>query len=321
MPPPFRLRRYFSLASGAAVLIFTIALSWTYYRAEVAEHIEMSEQRNVVLAQAFANAVWPEFSSHLTLPFSSAAETRDHPQTERLHQTLRRMSRELPVIKIKVYNPQGIALYSSVQSEIGEDKSANPAFQGARSGRTVSELTHRGTMSASEGQIENVDVLSTYLAIRGSDGQVQAVFELYSDVTDVLAAIQRTTLKLLAGLVLAFGLLYGVLLAIVGRADRLLARQYRELKSEIDARRAMESALRKSEETAAAASRAKTEFLSSMSHELRTPLSAILGFGQLIESGDPPPNASQKRSLDQILKAGWYLLELINEILDLCLIE
>jgi signal transduction histidine kinase/ActR/RegA family two-component response regulator len=66
---------------------------------------------------------------------------------------------------------------------------------------------------------------------------------------------------------------------------------------------------------------AKSEFLSSMSHELRTPLSAILGFAQLIESGSPAPTTSQKRSLDQILKAGWYLLDLINEILDLALIE
>ena len=66
---------------------------------------------------------------------------------------------------------------------------------------------------------------------------------------------------------------------------------------------------------------AKSEFLSSMSHELRTPLNAILGFAQLIEGGVPPPTTTQKRSVDQILKAGWYLLELINEILDLALIE
>jgi signal transduction histidine kinase/CheY-like chemotaxis protein len=66
---------------------------------------------------------------------------------------------------------------------------------------------------------------------------------------------------------------------------------------------------------------AKSEFLSSMSHELRTPLSAILGFAQLIDSGLPAPTTAQKRSLDQILKAGWYLLDLINEILDLALIE
>jgi len=75
--------------------------------------------------------------------------------------------------------------------------------------------------------------------------------------------------------------------------------------------------------TAAAetANRAKSDFLSGMSHELRTPLNAILGFAQLIDTGTPPPTATQKRSVDQILKAGWYLLDLINEILDLALIE
>ena len=69
------------------------------------------------------------------------------------------------------------------------------------------------------------------------------------------------------------------------------------------------------------ANRAKSDFLSGMSHELRTPLNAILGFAQLMESGSPAPTPSQKRNLDQILKGGWYLLELINEILDLSLIE
>lgn len=66
---------------------------------------------------------------------------------------------------------------------------------------------------------------------------------------------------------------------------------------------------------------AKSEFLSSMSHELRSPLNAILGFAQLMESGTPPPTPNQQASLDQILKGGWYLLALINDILDLASIE
>jgi PAS domain S-box-containing protein len=69
------------------------------------------------------------------------------------------------------------------------------------------------------------------------------------------------------------------------------------------------------------ASLAKSEFLSSMSHELRTPLNAILGFTQLLDAGASPTTPAQKRSIQQILKAGWYLVELINEILDLALIE
>jgi PAS domain S-box-containing protein len=66
---------------------------------------------------------------------------------------------------------------------------------------------------------------------------------------------------------------------------------------------------------------AKSDFLSSMSHELRSPLNAILGFAQLMQSELPAPTASQKERVDQILEAGWYLLKLINEILDLATIE
>jgi len=87
------------------------------------------------------------------------------------------------------------------------------------------------------------------------------------------------------------------------------------------ARKRVEQQLNEAVAAAESANRAKTDFISSMSHELRTPLNAILGFAQLVESGTPTPTPTQKRSIDQILKAGWYLLDLINEILDLALIE
>ncbi|WP_229423096.1 PAS domain-containing hybrid sensor histidine kinase/response regulator [Telluria aromaticivorans] len=74
-------------------------------------------------------------------------------------------------------------------------------------------------------------------------------------------------------------------------------------------------------EAADKANLAKSDFLSSMSHELRTPLNAVLGFAQLMGSEVPPPDPRQQRSIDQILKGGWYLLRLINEILDLTMIE
>jgi PAS domain S-box-containing protein len=79
--------------------------------------------------------------------------------------------------------------------------------------------------------------------------------------------------------------------------------------------------LKRARSTAEKANLAKSDFLSSMSHELRSPLNAILGFAQLINSDSPPPTSAQTASIDQILHAGWYLLELINEILDLAQIE
>jgi PAS domain S-box-containing protein len=79
--------------------------------------------------------------------------------------------------------------------------------------------------------------------------------------------------------------------------------------------------LKKATAAAEKANLAKSDFLSSMSHELRSPLNAILGFAQLMESSTPLPSAAQAGRIAQILQAGWHLLSLINEILDLAVIE
>jgi len=86
-------------------------------------------------------------------------------------------------------------------------------------------------------------------------------------------------------------------------------------------RKQVEAELTNAKAAAEKANVAKSDFLSNMSHELRSPLNAILGFAQLMESDSTPQTVSQKESTGQILQAGWYLLDLINEILDLALIE
>jgi len=98
-------------------------------------------------------------------------------------------------------------------------------------------------------------------------------------------------------------------------------RGFAKLTRDLTERRQVEADLTNAKAAAETANLAKSDFLSGMSHELRTPLNAILGFGQLMESDSPPPSPAQKASIEQILHAGWYLLDLINEILDLAMIE
>ena len=80
--------------------------------------------------------------------------------------------------------------------------------------------------------------------------------------------------------------------------------------------------LDRAREAAVAANQAKNEFLSRMSHELRTPMNAILGFTQLMQmdAAEPLP-AGQRGRAQQIAQAGWHLLEMINDTLDLSRIE
>lgn len=80
--------------------------------------------------------------------------------------------------------------------------------------------------------------------------------------------------------------------------------------------------LREAKEAAERASRVKSGFLSNMSHEMRTPLNAILGFAQVIQSGRCGAISDRQREfMDNILRAGRHMLNLVNDLLDLRRLE
>jgi PAS domain S-box-containing protein len=91
------------------------------------------------------------------------------------------------------------------------------------------------------------------------------------------------------------------------------------ISEDITERKRSEQIVQQARKEAVEANVAKSEFLSRMSHELRTPLNAILGFGQLLEMEEL--GARESESVEQIVRAGRQLLELINEVLDISRIE
>lgn len=229
----FKLLRYFSVTSLIAFVVVA-ALLGVFYRQLVLSHlIEMAENKNIALTQAFSNSLWPQFSPFVTSASGlSVDELRSHPQISRLHQAVLRQMEGLTVVKVKVYNLNGLTVFSTEAKQIGEDKSNNAGYLAARSGQVASELTHRETFSAFEDTIEDRDVFSSYIPIRrgGPTGPIEGVFEVYDDVTPLIQRLEQAHRNVIIGVSLTLALLYGALFFIVKRADDIIQHQYRELK-------------------------------------------------------------------------------------------
>ena len=238
----FKLLRYFSIISLIAFTIVIILLGWLYRRAAEQDLLRLQEALNVTLTQTFANSLWFDYA-----PFVQSAQTltaedlRNHPQTDSLGQAVMAQMKGSSVVKVKIYNLDGLTLFSTQASQIGEDKSDNAGFLAARNGEVASELAFRDTFSAFEGEIADRNVLSSYIPIRpeGSD-DIQGVFEIYSDVTPLLQQINITQRNIFIGVAAILIALYGILFLTVYRADKIIHQQQAQ-------NQAVEAALRQRE--------------------------------------------------------------------------
>src|SRR5690606_23147611 len=128
------------------------------------------------------------------------------PEFEALDEDLRRLSDGSSIIKVKIYAPNGLTVYSSEFSQIGESKSGSSGFEAALGGGVASELVYKDTFSAFEGVISDRDVVESYVSIRPSGtSEIQGVIELYDDVTFVITRMEERQLRL--GLRLAVALI------------------------------------------------------------------------------------------------------------------
>jgi diguanylate cyclase (GGDEF)-like protein len=220
----FRLTRTYSVASFFGIVLVTIALGIFYKTVAVRSLIVHETLSNVSLTQSICNTLWPVYADFVARAASvPPPELIRQPEISRLREDVLQKINGLRVVKIKIYNLDGLTVYSTEPKQIGEDKSHNSGFLKAKAGHTESDLVFRDHFSATEKIIVNRNLLSSYVPIRKTPHDpVEGVFEIYSDVTPLVAEIESTEYTVLGGVSVLLLLLYLFLLMIVRRADHVI---------------------------------------------------------------------------------------------------
>lgn len=228
--PRFRLLRFFSVTSLVGIVVVMVGLMLAY-RALTMQHLVEHESRaNASLTRAFANTTWQRYRDLvITAPGRGREALLADPRMAMLDAEIRQQMQGLHVVKVKVYTPDGLTVFSTEARQIGEDKRGTAGILAAQAGEVVSNLSHRAKFNAFEGEIADRDLMASYVPVgQASDGRPEAVFEIYSDVTDLLEHEKEAQWQV-AGLVLGLLLaLYVFLFFVVQRADRVIKRQRRE---------------------------------------------------------------------------------------------
>ncbi len=229
-PRRFPLVRSFSLAALVCLVAVAVLLGAIYQHQALESLTQMGESHNVTLTKTFSNFLGQRFEPLVAWSRGrSPAELQANPELPALRQAVAELMRDTQAVKVKVYNPAGVTVFSTDLRQVGESRADNPGFVAALAGKVSTELVHKDQFDAFEGKIEHRDLIFSYLPVDDATGRRHAVFELYRDVTPLVEHMEATRRMVMTGVAASMVTLYALLFLIVWRAQVLLDRQGREL--------------------------------------------------------------------------------------------
>lgn len=222
----FALPRRFSILSLIFMLLAGSTLAILVRQHELQELEMLVEERNVAMTKIFLNVLEEDIHNLLGAKDEANAER----ERQILGALVASLTRNSDIAKLKIYNPNGIVVFSTDPRQIGEDKSGNSGFAAALAGQANSDLTHRDFFSSTEGERVNVDLLASYIPMQ-QEGAIFGVIELYQDVTLPLNRIKAAWWRgifIISGI---FALLYLLQLLVVRHAYKAVRAQESLLES------------------------------------------------------------------------------------------
>jgi signal transduction histidine kinase len=306
--------RTVAVGAGAVLLLAASALSYFSYSKALDDLASVAERSALSLNRLFANLVWPSYADFAGSAKEMAPDAIiAHPRTLRMMGDVRELARGTHILKVKLFDRDGLTVFSSELAQIGSNSYTSPGLQAALAGRIDCKLESRDRFEGLDGPVVRPWLVSCYLPIRDDEGGgVAAIMEVYSDATEGYRDVVGHAGVHIAVIFAVLAAAFAVLMLVMRHAEREIERERL---------RAIKLSIAKSE--ADAANQAKSTFLANMSHELRTPLNAIIGFAEMIgaEYFGKVGNDRYRTYAVHIAEAGRHLLGIINDVLDFSKIE
>lgn len=222
----FHLLRYFVITSLLIILTTAILLQYSYRRSAVTTVIKLGETTNITLAQAALFSVRPRLLEFLeTSEHEPPEATRNHPVPAKLDALIRHLRQETNIVRIKIYNRQGMVVFSTKKSQIGDLQADNPGVKTALAGSQLSNLIYRDSFNQFDRETNDDNLVQSYLPVWDSHHEVLGAFEIYTDVSDLVKQTEHTQLVMLPVLLGVFLLMFVLLVASVWRGAAMIRRQ------------------------------------------------------------------------------------------------
>ena len=226
----FKLLRYYSAASLVAIVATAVLLTWFYRQVAVQGIAQLAERSNMNLAQVAMNPIKPALLQFLGAAVNLRPGGASPPLTSELAGSIETLMQDRSVVKIKIYNRQGVVAFSTKPTEVGKDQSRNEGFIAAIGGGVGSELVYRDTFNSFDGVTEKDNLMQTYLPVRAGPAEpIQGVFELYADVNNLVRQTERIQVIVMIGAILILSALYTVLIVVVRHANNTIETQQRTI--------------------------------------------------------------------------------------------
>ena len=237
----FKLMRYYSIASLVSIAAASVALGAIIKQRSTNDVIQFGETGNAEIAGVLVNTYADSLRELLAVaPKLSDDELKAHSKTKQLHEAIKSTLAETTIVKVKLNSLDGRTIYSSDNSQIGENRRDESGFLPALGGNLTTEMSRRDQFSAFDRALVDRVVLSTYLPLRlGSTEKVDGVVQVFQDITSYQAQTMAVFRNEIARILTVLLAVYGILYLIVLRADNIIKKQ--EAQSE-QARQALNDA-------------------------------------------------------------------------------